>query len=421
MRLGTRSSRIWLLLALWACSIGPSAAATFVVDNPVDQPDAQPGDGFCAAASVFGCTLRAAIMESNALAGADVIELAANPIVLSIAGTDEDLAETGDLDILDSVIVRSSSNALTTIDASGLDRVFDVLDGGETRFENLIITGGEAIREGGGMRILAGTVRISNSRIRGNQAGAGGAISTRRDVTVENSWIFENHIGPSKIVNVQGSAIFARDGSLTLDSTAVYYNNATGVRGGAIQTGFTPTLIINSTISDNRNVGANTWSAISAFGTATTTVRSSTIADHDVGLNIRGDSALVLRNSIVAYNGMDCDVIALVQDMNGHNLDSDGSCGLDSAFGDLPNTDPLLGPLLGTGNTMAHQPLPGSPLVDMGSPQALSNSDVDACPLLDQQGQSRTTDGDGQASASECDIGAVELINDALFADGFEG
>ena len=43
-------------------------AATFTVNNTLDTVDANPGNGVCAD-SLGQCTLRAAIMESNALAG----------------------------------------------------------------------------------------------------------------------------------------------------------------------------------------------------------------------------------------------------------------------------------------------------------------------------------------------------------------
>ena len=52
-------------------------AAVFTVNSPSDAVDVGPGNGICETA--FGnCTLRAAIQESNALAGADEIILPPN-------------------------------------------------------------------------------------------------------------------------------------------------------------------------------------------------------------------------------------------------------------------------------------------------------------------------------------------------------
>ncbi|MBK6742434.1 MAG: right-handed parallel beta-helix repeat-containing protein [Hydrogenophilales bacterium] len=62
-----------LLVALAAAFLSlPAGAATFTVNNAGDAADATPGDGNCATAGAV-CTLRAAIEEANALAGADNI------------------------------------------------------------------------------------------------------------------------------------------------------------------------------------------------------------------------------------------------------------------------------------------------------------------------------------------------------------
>src|SRR6185503_17933314 len=51
------------------------AAVTFTVNSTADTSDASPGDGVCDAGGGV-CTLRAAIEEANALAGADTIQFA---------------------------------------------------------------------------------------------------------------------------------------------------------------------------------------------------------------------------------------------------------------------------------------------------------------------------------------------------------
>jgi CSLREA domain-containing protein len=53
-------------------------AADFVVNDPTDVVDAVPGDGVCETGSgTRVCTLRAAIQEANAAAGADTVTLPA--------------------------------------------------------------------------------------------------------------------------------------------------------------------------------------------------------------------------------------------------------------------------------------------------------------------------------------------------------
>ena len=68
------------LVVLHSGSIAPAvvltaAAATLTVNSAADTPDASPGNGICADSS-GNCTLRAAIQEADALAGADTINFA---------------------------------------------------------------------------------------------------------------------------------------------------------------------------------------------------------------------------------------------------------------------------------------------------------------------------------------------------------
>src|SRR5437660_359344 len=105
-----------------AAALLPAAqAATFTVDSTLDAVDAHPGDGVCATATNV-CTLRAAIQEANALAGADTINVPAGMYTLSIPGSFEDEAATGDLDITDDLTLIGAGARSTIIDGGGLDR-----------------------------------------------------------------------------------------------------------------------------------------------------------------------------------------------------------------------------------------------------------------------------------------------------------
>src|SRR6267142_2371732 len=64
-----------VVLVTWAL-VSRADAATFTVNSTADAVEWNPGDGICETAAGNGvCTLRAAIQETNALPGADIINL----------------------------------------------------------------------------------------------------------------------------------------------------------------------------------------------------------------------------------------------------------------------------------------------------------------------------------------------------------
>ena len=87
-----RLAPLMLFLTATTLALGdvtPALGASFTVDATHDAVDASPGDGVCADAG-GACTLRAAVMETNALAGEDTILLSQNVYALSVPGMFED-------------------------------------------------------------------------------------------------------------------------------------------------------------------------------------------------------------------------------------------------------------------------------------------------------------------------------------------
>lgn len=156
----------------------PTNAVVFIVSSTFDSPDSSPGDGLCHAA-IGACTLRAAIQETNALAGADEIVLAAETYTLTRSGVGEDLAVTGDLDVRDSLILTGAGRSRTRIDAGDLDRVLDLVPPfgstisirGVTLSHGALPATGTFIESGAGVRIFgAGSFTLDDCRITGNRA-----------------------------------------------------------------------------------------------------------------------------------------------------------------------------------------------------------------------------------------------------------
>src|SRR5215216_2579965 len=87
-----RTFAFFVLALVVVASIGmltakPAHAKTFIVDYIGDEPDKTPGNGVCQITPADQCTLRAAIEEANASAGADTINFAipgAGPHTISL-------------------------------------------------------------------------------------------------------------------------------------------------------------------------------------------------------------------------------------------------------------------------------------------------------------------------------------------------
>ncbi|HMR68559.1 MAG TPA: hypothetical protein PKE64_31505, partial [Anaerolineae bacterium] len=104
------------LLLLFFSTIGTPtiSAQAFVVNSTGDSIDVNPGDGLCAT-SAGVCTVRAAIMEANALPGADTISIPAGTYTLLIATGAEDSA-FGDFDITGPLSITGAGSGATLLD-----------------------------------------------------------------------------------------------------------------------------------------------------------------------------------------------------------------------------------------------------------------------------------------------------------------
>jgi CSLREA domain-containing protein len=408
-------STVFLFAALDA------SAATFVVTNTTDAGDATPGDGICSWMTGI-CTLRAAIQESNAWPGADVIQIAAGTYTFSIAGAGEDLAVTGDLDIRDTVTIEGASAATTVIDANALDRVFDVqpmsaatlsvaIRDVTIREGALTDSGGAGIRHDDDGTLTVEDAVLTENHVSGTvsaatggaiDAGGAGSLELRRLVLSQNSAhrggaIFHN--GPLAIWDstfeantaaVNGSAIESYDqGSV---ERCTFAGNQTAV-GSTLDLNAGSFTLQNSTLSGNTSGAATIGTSASALALESVTGFGNA-AFASVGA-YGGTTSIV--NSVFwnTAGGSECNMSGGAIVSLGHNLDDDDTCG--AGPGDLPIQNPQLAPLANNGGfTETHLPAPGS---------SLANTGLDsACQIEDQRGYLRNL---GPANA--CDVGSVEF------------
>ena len=248
-----------LAFALLLLPAEPAQAATFTVNSTVDAVDATPGDGACDDGA-GSCTLRAAIMEANASAGADTITLPAGAYVLTIPGTAENSSAIGDLDIIGDLTIAGASAALTTIDGGALDRVFHVRPLAVATISDVTVTNGaSAFGEGplgghGGGILNEGTLTLTDSVVNGNTASQTGG----------------------------GLAHFAGNEFLTIRGSTVSGNSTTGFGGGIFSFGILK--LRDSTVAGNSAArgGGVHYEGGSFFRDA---IRGSTISGNTASLN----------------------------------------------------------------------------------------------------------------------------------------
>lgn len=154
--------------------IGSPALALKITVNSAD--DIVADDGVC--------TLREAIIAANtdtasgtisgecrAGNGADELILQGLVYFLSIAGTLEDAAATGDLDILNDLTITGKGASKTFINGGKVDRVFHVIGSVKVNFKGVTVQNGCAVEENGaGIYNSGGSVTVTSSIISNNIA-----------------------------------------------------------------------------------------------------------------------------------------------------------------------------------------------------------------------------------------------------------
>jgi hypothetical protein len=419
---------------------GPAAAATFSVNITADLVDLIPGNGFCNVQVMAGpglCSLRAAIIEANALPGPDVIVLQADQSYgLTIAGAGEDNAYTGDLDITDDVQVRFlASGERPIVNAGGIDRVFDLISGSVTLL-GFDIVGGNATSvgttSGGGVLVhsSAGTVNFSLMRVRSNTAQLGGGLFNFGTDTRVNASEFSANIFLGDINETSSGSAIRNRGTLLVGYSSFFHNSGQPLKQIGTIAGLTSSAntidnepqgaLIGSLTMFNSTLVGNIGNAINMEGAGILTLSNVTIAGNSVrGVRVAGDGGNVhLRDSVVARNTFaDCFLSTGASlSLDRYNMDSDDSCGLGAGSSNFPGVDPRLSPLARHGGfTLVSWPLSISPLLEHGH----SVIGAIGCEDDDQHFTARPIDFDGNGTA-RCDIGAVELSDDVIFFYPFE-
>ncbi len=429
---------IFLLIGLGlVLSYSVRASANFSVDTTSDTHDATPGDGICADNN-GECSLRAAIEETNALAGADNINIPAGTFALT----------EGALFIFDNLTMVGDTLTTTIVDGSANNGARNFVTHGSSviNLAQLTIRGAT----GGGIENFT-TLHLSNCRISENTRDyGGGGIYSVGDLTIENCFIQDNI--SSGTTNIRGGGIRLGGGTAHIQNSILRNNSVTGnsALGGAIFDWSTDLTIVNSTIENNlaasegggifnttggniHIIGSTIANNEAAYGGGITNGENMTITNSTISGNIASSvgagilqnyeilkissstvvsntgtgiynnnfGVVFIKNTIAAYNlnngtPADCDGEIYSQ---GYNLIEDlTNCTFISQPEDLTGLDPLLGPLANNGGqTETHALLSNSPAINSGVCTDHNGSLI----ANDQRGVFRPQGG-------TCDRGAVE-------------
>jgi hypothetical protein len=432
------------LVTATALAAAPSDQ-TFTVNTIVDGVDALP-NGVCETAPNNGvCTLRAAIMESNAQSDPNTIILPVGMFQLALPGGNEEFSLSGDLDIRGTVTISGANRDQSIVDGSSLDRVLDIHYGTVTISGVTIQHGtsdsGGGIRNNGTLDLIAskisyntvtgtgsgggisnsGTLTLIESQVNKNIApGYGGGINSAGTLTVQRSTISENQ-GASYSGGFHGGGLHIT-GPATINASLIYGNIAGDGNGGGIdRNGTASVYITNSTISGNRTDGRGGGIHIGGGPVYMNNVTvTNNTANNDIdtmggGGGVVNNGTLTLENTIIAGNRdksfalpntnkpHDC---AGTVTSKGYNL-----IGINTGCSGFGNNDyvgtasqPLDAKLDGLGlwggPTSMHGLKSDSPAIDAGNPNGCKDANGNTL-ATDQRGYVRP-------AGAACDIGAFE-------------
>jgi MYXO-CTERM domain-containing protein len=235
-----------LLSASLMTLMGTAQSASFTVNQALDGADIIPGDGLCDAGG-GNCTLRAAIMETNALTGADSITLPAGLYTLSLGNTNEDAAAEGDLDILDDLTITGADSATTTVNGNSyLYRLFSILERADNtlpivEISNITMSQG-LDNDLGALIYNEGNLDLENVILTDANANNFAAVNIGK-MGINNSLITNNSLG-----------IYNNEGNLLITNSEFSQNISTKdwVSGSGVFTWYGTTKIINSDFLNNQ-------------------------------------------------------------------------------------------------------------------------------------------------------------------------
>ncbi|MDA8745204.1 dockerin type I domain-containing protein [Rubripirellula amarantea] len=316
-------------------------------------------------------SLREAIIEANASAGADTITFEGDVF----AGAAQIDLVMGEFEITDSVTITGPGSSQLTIDAQGLSRVFNIESGASdvtlgglttTNTRTLGTNGftdgvpnttynGGAIRivsggtttlndfvttlsstqgfgsHGGAVYVMGGTLElndtvISQSRTLGPSANGGAIASFGTDITANRTNLTDNLVEGNQ--STGGSVYMTNISSLTFSDGVIQDNQTSGeaARGGAIYSEASNLLIRGSIVAGNQTSLADSLGgAISTVGGSLSIETTQVTGNHTDGGNSPGGAISIINTNTSILNSLFADNETAGQASHGGGINIDGS------------------------------------------------------------------------------------------------
>jgi hypothetical protein len=467
-----RAAGLLVLAGLAFPTAAPALDVSFVVDAATDLPDANPGDGVCAATLGLGCSIRAAVQEAGAGNPADTYFIEVPP---GSYGLSQGVA----LPLAGKVRLFSLGPVRPVIQQIGLDSVVEVQGPGNVFLADLVLRGGQATR-GGAVRIVSngqptqvdlfrvvltnnhalerggavdldgGTVSIRDSHLVANvadQFGGGLAAQGLYTLTVERTHLDENASGfegggmfldlanPSSWARLVDLSLLRNDGGF-LGGALSAAGDFTTSTGGSVRV-VRSLLRENTTASGGSGAGARDGARLDLIACTVSghhglgSVMEYVDAPGRISYSTVANSTLQVSSAVTAFGGSSPRELVLhstviADSHGGPDLDAFGTGIVSHGWnhvvrtGDFANTTWASSDTVGTVSSPGPDPLLG-PLDDHGG-GTLTHAPDPASTLhggspffpsdpdeqLDQRGAVRCNDLDGDLTLA-CGVGAYKL------------
>ena len=385
------------MVPVWAATtsapVGAGVMGDVVVTTTADELTV---DGDCSLREAFE-TVNSGVAFDACVAGSSTIQLPAGTFAF-------DPAELGDLTAETSMTLVGAGVAATTIDALFFGTAVRAQAGAALTLQDLSVTGGTAVH----MATGAGLLRFVDARANGQYA----FLTDDSDVELQGSQLDGGFFAVGQTT----------DGDVTVssDSTVGGDDEGPGLRstnGTITITDSTVESIVSAptVVIERSYVAPCVECTPLPIGAGSLTVENSTVVvplDHPA-IWVSTGTADIISSTIYASPGVAAiDVVgaggATVTGsilscasaaglVSGGGNVSDGNCGF-AAVNDVAADPKLLAPADNGGPTLTRNLAPGSAAIDRAS----------TCPSVDQRGEPRPKDADGDA-IPECDSGALEL------------